>query len=143
MKSTRLPPRQALFVAAYLTGVCGAEAAVRAGYARSGAKVQAVRLLKNPQVAAAVRTGQSEAAEKHEVDRDRVLSGLLEAVDLARAQGDPGAMIRAWTEIGRLCGLYAAEKTAKVDVSVSARRVIDKLETLPDSALLKMVEAGG
>jgi phage terminase small subunit len=74
-----------------------------------------------------------------EIDRQRVLEGLLEAVEMARIQQDPGAMIRAWAEIGRMCGFFAPERAVKVDVNITAKRVIQDLETRSDEELLEFV----
>jgi phage terminase small subunit len=135
-----LSPKQQKFVDEYLVSGNGTQSALMAGYGKAGAHVAAHRLLSNVNVSTAVRTRRGELAAKHEVTRDRVMDGLLEAVDLARAQADPGAMIRAWAEIGRLCGFYAAEKTVKVDVNIAAKRVIENMETLSDCDLLTYME---
>ena len=38
--------------------------------------------------------------------RGKVQEELLKAVEIARMNGDAGSMIRGWSEIGKLCGLY-------------------------------------
>ena len=83
---------------------------------------------------------QQETAGKLEVDRETVLAGLMEAVDVARAQGDPGAMNRAWAEIGKLLGYYKMDRV-KVDlhVNVATKRLITDLETRSDAELLAIV----
>lgn len=74
------------------------------------------------------------------LDQGGGLFGLLDAVEAARLQGDAGAMIRGWSEIGRLMGYYAPERQIKIHANIAAKRVIDKLETLSDQELLKLVE---
>lgn len=74
-----------------------------------------------------------------EMTRDKVMQGLLDAVDMARVMSDPHAMIKGWTEIGRMCGYYAPD-TKKIEVSVSAKRLVDKFETMSDEELLKYAE---
>jgi succinate dehydrogenase flavin-adding protein (antitoxin of CptAB toxin-antitoxin module) len=54
-------------------------------------------------------------------------------------QADSGNMIAGWREIGRMCGYYAPE-VKKIDVNITAKRAIDKLETLSDEDLLQMIE---
>jgi phage terminase small subunit len=71
--------------------------------------------------------------------RERVVQELLEAIDMARQQADPGTMIAGWREIGRLCGFYAPE-VKKVDIGINARRVIGKLEALSDAELLQLTQ---
>jgi phage terminase small subunit len=140
--STALSDRQSRFVAEYLVDGNGTQAAIRAGYGRAGAHVEASRLLRDPKVAAAVRTGQCELAAQHQMTRERVVQELLEAIDMARQQADPGTMIAGWREIGRLCGFYAPE-VKKIDLNVSARRVIGKLEALSDAELLRLTAGTG
>ena len=73
-----------------------------------------------------------------EVSRDRVLRELQDATALARRNGDPGAMIAAWRELGKICRYYAPERTVKVDVNIAAKRVVDRLETLSDRELMEL-----
>lgn len=118
----------------------GTAAAIRAGYAPRSASVRAARLAKDREIAEAIREGQAETARRLELDRERVLDGLLEAVEIARAGRDAGAMIRAWAEIARLSGFYAPERRT-VEVVAKSGRLLDQLETMSDAALLKMVAA--
>jgi len=67
------------------------------------------------------------------------MDGMLEAIDMARLQGESGVMVAGWREIGRMCGYYAAEKK-EISVNISAKRTIDKLETMSDAELLEMIE---
>lgn len=76
MKPTSLTPRQRRFVGEYLVDLCGTRAAIRAGYTPTHAEVVASRLLKRPQVAAAVRTAMRERAERTELTADRVVLEL-------------------------------------------------------------------
>jgi len=140
---TDLPSKQARFVAEYLVDGNGAQAAVRAGYARSGAKVQAARLLKSETVLAAVRSGQREISDRLALSRERALQGVLEAIDIARAAGDASAMIAGWREIGRLMGYYQPDKTKQVHVNIMAKRVIEQMEMMSDADLVKLVEVSG
>jgi hypothetical protein len=75
-----------------------------------------------------------------ELDRQRVLAGLMEAVETARAQADPHALIRAWAEIGKMCGFYAPErKTVEVSATVSGR-LRAEIEAMSDAELLALAE---
>lgn len=66
------------------------------------------------------------------------MDGFLEAIDMARIQADSGNMVAGWREIAKMCGYYAPE-VHKIDVTVTAKRVIDRLETMSDADLLEMV----
>jgi len=142
MQTFQLSPRQQRFVAEYLASGNGTRAAVRAGYGRAGSHVAASRLLKNDKVLAAVDSGRRELAARHEITRDRVIEELEQAIEIAKAKGDAGAMIAGWREIAKICGYYAAEKSLKVDVNIAAKRVIGQLEALSDVELAEIIENG-
>lgn len=74
-----------------------------------------------------------------EMTREKAMNGFMEAVEMARIQADPATMIKGWTEIARMCGYYAPD-TKKIEVSVSAKRLVDKFETMSDDELLKYAE---
>ena len=114
-------------------------AAIRAGYSARSAHVTACRMLKDRVVQAAVAERQDEIAEELEISREKVMRGLLEAVEIARLQADPAALVKAWSELARMCGYYAPVKQ-RVDVSVSAKRMVGQLELLSDVQLLRLAE---
>ena len=64
---------------------------------------------------------------------------MLDAIEMAKVQADPGVMVNGWREIGRMCGYYAAEKKV-IDINITAKRAVDKLEALTDAELLEMIE---
>jgi hypothetical protein len=73
------------------------------------------------------------------ISRKRVLEGFLEAIELAKIQADPSAMIAGWREIGRMCGYYEPEKK-EISLSVDASALYNRLRELPDEVLLRIVE---
>ena len=127
------------FAEEYVLDANATAAAIRAGYSARSAHVTACRMLKEPVVQAAVAERQGEIAEELEISREKVMRGLLDAVEIARLQADPGAMVKAWSEIARMCGYYAPVKQ-RVDVSVSAQRMVGQLELLSDVQLLRLAE---
>lgn len=139
-----MSPKQHLFAEQYVLDHNGAAAAVRAGYAANSSRVTASQLLAKPNVRALVAEHEQAAAERLGVSRERVIVELEAAIDLARTQGDPAAMIRGWAEIARMCGLYATDRGVKVHLSVAAKRTIADVETLTDAELTALVtESGG
>ena len=72
-----LTARQARFVKEYLVDLNGTQAAIRAGYAVSGADVQAVRLLGNARVKAAVDAGAAKQHAQLDLTAQKVLTELL------------------------------------------------------------------
>ena len=139
--TSTLSAKQTRFVTEYLVDSNGAAAAVRAGYAPGSAKVIACRLTKDNRIQEVLRAQQSADATRLALRRQEVLAGLLEAIDQARVQGNPAAMIRGWSEIGRLMGYYAPE-VKKVDLDVGCQVEIDRINQLSDAELVRIIETG-
>lgn len=132
-----LTDQQKAFVKHVLQGKGPVIAARMAGYAQPEA--QGPVILKSPKVQQAIQSLYRKHEKAADMDRKKVLDGFLDAIDMAKIQADAGTMVAGWREIGRLCGYYAPE-VKKIEVSISAKRVMDQLETLSDDDLLKMVE---
>lgn len=132
-----LTEQQRLFVDQIIKGKPPIVAARIAGYAQP--ESQATTIAKSPKVAAAIQFLYKRHEAAAQMTRKKVMDGMLEAIDMARLQADAGNMISGWREIGRMCGYYAPE-VKKIDINITAKRVIDKLETLSDDDLVKMIE---
>lgn len=130
-----MTPKQKRFVEEYALDHNGARAAVRAGYAARSTKVTASRLLTKANVREALAVSQRQVAQRLEIDRQQVLEGLLEGIELARAQCNAMGMLVGWREIGKMCGFYAPEKKAVV-ITELTQREISKFEGLSDEELL-------
>jgi phage terminase small subunit len=89
-----LNPKQNRFVAEYLKDLNGTQAAIRAGYAPSGADVQATRLLANVSVRRAIDEALARRASRVEVKSDDILRELmrLAMVDVGEAFDDEGRL---------------------------------------------------
>jgi len=127
------------FVLEYCLDQNGTQAAIRAGYAPGSAYTTASRLLRNAQVRAALAERRAEIGEKLDLDRQKVIGQILEAIDMARVQADPATMLKGWAEIAKMLGFYEPERK-KIDVSVSAKRLVDQFEAMSDAELLRIVE---
>ena len=81
-----MDPRQQRFVEEYLIDLNGYRAAVRAGYAEKWARHIASRLLRKPEIAAAVEKAKEERRERLRITADRVLAELarLAFADIGR-----------------------------------------------------------
>lgn len=106
----------------------------KAGYSDRNTGVYPV--LKNEAVGLLVAREREENAKAIRMTRERVMNGFLEAVDIARAQEDPVAMIRGWSEVARMCGFYAPE-TKKIELSLTAKGIVDSLERISDEELMR------
>ncbi len=113
------------------------QAAKDAGYAQGASNVSMWR--EDPRIQSIVEVERTKNEAVVNMDRKRVMEGFLEAVDIARVQADPATMIKAWAEVARMCGYYAPE-TRKIDISISAKRMVDKFETMSDEELLKYAD---
>ena len=136
-----LSAKQARFVAEYLVDGNGTQAAIRAQYGVAGAGVAAMRLLKNVYVQAALQAQQSADATRLCLRREDVLAALLEAVDQARMQSNPAAMIAGLREIGKMMGFYAIE-TKRVEVSAAGQVDLSRLNEMSDAQLLALIQQG-
>lgn len=133
----KLTAKQQRFAELRAEGVPPKAAAKAAGFKGAGTTLH--HLEKHAGVVEKVAEIKAEVAKVLNMTRQQVLDGHLEAIGVARIQGDPHAMIKGWTEIGKMCGFYAPE-VKKLDVSISAKRLLDKFETMSDDELLKIAE---
>lgn len=77
----KLNPKQELFCQEYLIDLNGTQAAIRAGYSKRTADVQASKLLALPKVASRVSQLKAERLKRVQVDQDYVLHGLMEVAE--------------------------------------------------------------
>lgn len=138
-----LTAKQVRFLAEYGKDANGTRSAIAAGYGRAGAHVTASRLLRNPKVQKALQARQRADATRLSLSRDRVVAGLLGAIEQAKLAGEPSSVIAGWREVGRMMGYYTPE-VRRVEVSTAAAAVErGKLELLSDEALMAIVEGQG
>jgi phage terminase small subunit len=71
-----LSPKHRRFVDEYLVDLNGTQAAVRAGYKKKSARIQASKLLTNPNIAAAVKELRDQLAGKVELTAERTLQEI-------------------------------------------------------------------
>lgn len=133
-----MTPRQTRFVDEFLIDANGTQAAMRAGYGASGARVAAHRLLTNVAISSAIEARQRADATRLQIDRENVLAGLLGAVEMAREQRNPAGMIAGLREVGKLMGFYTDR--VKVDVDLGERAMRSRLEAMTDEELLKLMD---
>ena len=72
-----LNPRHRKFVAEYLISKNATQAAIRAGYSKKTAYAQGCRLLKNAEIAAAIKAGAEKQLERLDLKADDILRELL------------------------------------------------------------------
>lgn len=100
-------------------------------------KKRANCLEKNPTVQKAVLHYRNAARVRYNIDRDHVVEGLMEAVEVARAQSDSRNMIAAWSEIAKVTGVGAPERK---EVVIEGHVTQEQLAQASDADLLAMLE---
>lgn len=138
-RQKELSKQQAIYAAHRERGVSQRQSAIMAGYKLvDDSGTGATRLENLPQVQEELKKAREELALKTGITKEEVLQGLKEAADMAKVMADPQAMVRAWSEMGKMLGYYAEEKK-KVTHELGSQ-TIEALRGLPDSELLKLAK---
>jgi phage terminase small subunit len=137
----KLTPRQQLFVAEYLIDGNGARAARSAGYSEKTARQIATENLSKPYIQAAIAAKQQETAVKLELRKEHVLLAHMEAIGLARAQGQPMAMISGAREVGKLMGFYSAD-AVEIAMSMCEASLLTRYKSMTDAELMAVIAGG-
>lgn len=136
---TLMTAKQARFIDEYLVDANGTQAAIRAGYGAAGARVAAHRLLTNVAISSLIEARRRADATRLSVGRDRVLTGLLEAVEMAREQLNPAGMVAGLREISKLMGFHAPRP---VRLEMGEAPAMQRLETMSDEDLAALIGQG-
>ena len=133
-----LTEKQKNFVKFWAQGDSIPNATLRAGFSGDGV---GYRLKEQPNVLALYRAEKAKYEEAAQMTRKKVMDGLQEAIDMAKLMSEPASMISGWREIGKMCGYYAPVEH-KVKVDVTGNIVLNKLNSLSDAELLKIITEG-
>ena len=134
-----LTEKQRLFVQYWAQGDSIPGASRRAGYNDSAAV--AYRMVKMPNILALKAKYEAEWQETGQMTRQKVMDGMMESIEMAKLMAEPASMIAGWREIGKICGYYApVEHRVKVDVTGNA--ILDRMDSLSDAELLKIISQG-
>ena len=134
----KLSARQEKFVEHY--SLCGnaAEAARLAGYSARTARVIGPENLTKPAVKAALAVRQRDLQEELRVTKGDILSGLLNAIQIAKEQQNPSAMISGLAQIAKLCGLYEPD-VSRIEISGEALQLKHRFAAMSDDELLAVI----
>jgi hypothetical protein len=97
--------------------------------------------LKRPYIQDMVAVERKKFEEASQMSRKQVMDGLLESIQMAKMMSEPASMISGWREIGKMCGYYEPVKV-RLDVNVSGNVVMQKMASLTDAELLKLIQEG-
>lgn len=70
------------------------------------------------------------------MQRKHVLAGILEAIELAKNQRQPTAMISGWKEVGRMCGFYEPDRK-EITLSVDKKEFMRDIKSMTTAQLLE------
>jgi phage terminase small subunit len=113
-----LTDKQRRFVDEYLIDINATQAAIRAGYAKSGARTEGARLLANADISAAVEKRLARVAKKADVTVDSLAIELEEARSLALREKQTGAAVSATMGKAKLFGLGVENRRLSGQVHV-------------------------
>ena len=138
MVSRVLTPKQSRFIDEYMVDMNGAAAAVRCGYSPKTSRAIACELLTKPDIQAEMQARGAALARELEVTREKVVRGLLDAFEMARADRQPGVMVSSMAAVAKLLGLYAVE-TKRLELTTEQSAEQANLTNLSDAQLLALM----
>lgn len=112
-------------------------AAKDAGY--STRRGSGAALTKPTAVQEALRQAREELSSAAQITRADVIDGIMEGINLARLGAEPATMIKGWSEIAKMLGLYAPE-VKEIKLSDSQARIQDKFRYMTDAELLSVID---
>lgn len=122
-------------------GLTPVQALRRSGYVATknhfNTTAQINKLESDPKVRNLISKIFEENQVRYQIDRDKVVEGLLEAINVAREQSDATAMINGWKELSKVTGVGAPER--KEIVLSQSNPSSEALKQAPDEELLALV----
>lgn len=133
-----LTTRQEKFVEHYVLHGNAADAAREAGYSKRTARQIAAENLTKPVIRAAIQVQQAAYAVGLQIAKEDVLAGILSAIQMARAQQNPGVMISGCVQLAKLCGFYEPE-VHRVQIGDDGDRIKAKFAGMSDDELVALM----
>lgn len=142
-----MTPKQQRFVEEYLIDLNATQAAIRAGYAESGARTEGARLLANADIADAIAALKAERSESTRIDAAWLLARLAEEVDadLADLMEEDGRLkkVHDWPLIWRKGLVAGLEVEELFEGRGESREQIGRLHKVKLSDRVKRIELIG
>lgn len=135
MKRQKLDPARQAYVEARAKGVSRQQSAILAGLNPDPNNAQ--RMEETPKVAAELARLRAEAAKNTDMTKEKVIAGILEAIDLAKVMADPQGMIAGYRELAKILG-YNAPEVRKVEKRINKTDLLNALDQLDDTELLRL-----
>lgn len=134
-----LTEMQKLFVKYWAEGDSIIAASHRAGYSDNA--TLAYRMVRMPNILALKAKYEKKYEDASQMTRKKVMDMHLEAFEMAKLMAEPATMVSAAREMGKMCGYYAPVEV-KMKVDVTGNIVVDRLNSLSDAELLKVITSG-
>lgn len=134
-----LTEKQKAFVRFWAEGDSISSASRRAGYNDSG--TIAYRMVKMPNILKMKSELSAKYEEAAQITRKSVMDMHLEAFEMAKLMSEPATMVSAARELGKMAGYYAPVEH-KVKIDVTGNIVLDRMNSMTDAELLKVISQG-
>jgi hypothetical protein len=109
----------------------------KAGY--TGSAHTATEMLRHAGVMKYLHEEQAKYEEQSKMTKQRVMDGLLESIEMAKLMAEPNAMVKGWSEIGKMCGYYEPI-VHRVQVT-NNNPLLERLQQMTDAELLAAIQA--
>lgn len=134
-----LNSKQLRFVDEYCISHSAADAARKAGYSVKTAYAIGAENLRKPQIMAAIQARQTATALELKITKQQVIADILEAIQTARLQSNPIAMIQGARELGKLMGFYRPE-LVEIHMSMNDAVPRARYEAMSDEELMSVID---
>lgn len=142
-----LTAKQARFVDEYILDLNATQAAIRAGYAESGARTEGARLLANADIGAAIAAGLAARSEKTKIDAEWLLIRLAEeaTADVSDLYDDDGNLkpMKEWPKVWRTGLVAGIDTVQEFEVVDGKREAVGMVRKLRLSDRVKRLELIG
>ncbi len=136
-----LTPTQRQFIKNMGEGDTATNAAIRAGVVPTQAKAISCKWRKIPIVNELIAEERKKYEVAAQMTKQKVMDMHLEAYNMAKLMSEPMTMVASARELGKLCGYYEPAKF-QIDVSVNGQLALERMNTLSDAELLKLIADG-
>ena len=97
--------------------------------------------IRDSPVRRAIQARQDADSQRLGVGRDFVIKGIRAAIDQARLQSNPSAMIAGYGLLAKMFGMFAPI-AQKVEVSTGGYSVLKQMQLLTDQDLEELIQQG-
>lgn len=126
------------FIEAHAVGNLSVRAAMKhAGYAYTTA--DQTKLLAKPHIQAAIAECHKVNADRLKITREKVYTGLMDAIDQAKIMADPTAQIAGWREVAKIAGFYDAPVDETKKMTDMQRAAMTRFKEMSDEDILVML----